>query len=116
VDPSLSYRCFQMVQTAQPRCHDQTITGHFWFYNFCADECMLYAADQCDRNVNKFRRWEDCEKCRQPGMAALQQEHTNSPQCEDFRAIWQAEQRAREEKRPSNRRRNYGDSRYRTRN
>ncbi|EDX06734.1 GD10853 [Drosophila simulans] len=116
VDPSLSYRCFQMVQTAQPRCHDQTITGQFWFYNFCADECMLYAADQCDRNVNKFRRWEDCEKCRQPEMAALQQEHTNSPQCEDFRAIWQTEQQAREEKRASSRRRNYAGSRYRIRN
>ncbi|XP_017115447.1 spondin-1 [Drosophila elegans] len=116
VDSSLSNRCFQMLQTVQPRCRDQTITGQFWFYNFCADECMLYAADPCDRNVNKFSRWEDCERCRQPEMAALQQEHTNSPECENLRVIWREEQRAKEEKRSSSGRRNYGGYRQRTRN
>ncbi|XP_017068836.1 spondin-1 [Drosophila eugracilis] len=108
VDSTLSNKCFQMVQTAQPRCQDQTITGQFWFYNFCADECMLFATDPCDRNINKFRRLEECERCRQPEMAALQQMHTNSAECQNFRNIWQAE------KRPSNRRRKYNN--YRQRN
>jgi len=116
MDSSLSNRCFQMVQTTQPRCQDQTVTGQFWFYNFCADECMLFATDQCDRNLNKFSRWEDCERCRQPEMAALLQEHSNSPECQNLREIWQTEERAREEKRASNRRRNYGGYRQRARN
>ncbi|XP_016981345.1 spondin-1 [Drosophila rhopaloa] len=116
VDSSLSNRCFQMLRTMQPRCRDQTITGQFWFYNFCADECMLYAADPCDQNVNKFSRWEDCEKCRQPEMAALQQQHTSSPECVNLREIWQEEKREREMKRGSSRRRNYGGYRQRTRN
>nr|XP_016927690.1 spondin-1 [Drosophila suzukii] len=116
MDSSLSNRCFQMVQTTQPRCQDQTVTGQFWFYNFCADECMLFATDQCDRNLNKFSRWEDCERCRQPEMGALLQEHSNSPECQNLREIWQTEERAREEKRASNRRRNYGGYRQRARN
>ncbi|KAH8401040.1 hypothetical protein KR009_002604 [Drosophila setifemur] len=116
IDPSLSTKCFQMLQTVQPRCQNQTITGQFWSYNFCADECMLYATDPCDRNVNKFSRWEECETCRQPEMAQLLQEHSDSPECHNLRAIWRAEQRAREEKRNGNRRRNYGGYGQRGRN
>ncbi|XP_017002762.2 spondin-1 [Drosophila takahashii] len=116
VDSSLANRCFQMLQTVLPRCPDQTITGQFWSYNFCADECMLFATDPCDRNFNKFSRLEDCERCRQPELAALQQEHSNSPECQNLRSIWQAEQRAREEKRAANRRRNYTGYRQRARN
>ncbi|KAH8386233.1 hypothetical protein KR200_007341 [Drosophila serrata] len=108
LDPSLSTRCFQMLQTAQPRCQNQTITGQFWFYNFCEDECMLFATDPCDRNVNKFSRWEECQKCRQPEMAAMQREASNSQECRNLRAVWLAEERARQEQRVASRRRNYG--------
>ncbi|KAH8285068.1 hypothetical protein KR054_004674 [Drosophila jambulina] len=108
LDPSLSTRCFQMLQTTQPRCQNQTITGQFWFYNFCEDECMLFATDPCDRNINKFSRWEECQKCRQPEMAAMQREATNSPECRNLRAIWLAEERARQEQRAASRRRNNG--------
>ncbi|XP_017147974.1 spondin-1 [Drosophila miranda] len=115
-DPVLSTRCFQMLHTVQPRCQNQTITGQFWFYNFCADECMLYATDPCDRNLNKFSRWEECEKCRLPEFAPLQQHRSNSPECQALRATWYAEERVREEQRATNRRRNYGGQRQRGRN
>ncbi|KAH8271532.1 hypothetical protein KR018_004692 [Drosophila ironensis] len=115
-DPSLTTKCFQMLQTTQPRCQNQTITGQFWFYNFCADECMLFATDPCDRNVNKFSRWEECQKCRLPEMERLQQEHSASPGCEELRAVWRAEQMAREEQRRPSRRRNYAGYRQRGRN
>ncbi|KAH8301613.1 hypothetical protein KR059_006588 [Drosophila kikkawai] len=114
---SLSTRCFQMLQTAQPRCQNQTITGQFWFYNFCEDECMLFATDPCDRNINKFSRWEECQKCRQPNLAAMQQEATNSQECRNLRAISMAEERARQEQRAASRRRNNGGyNRQRSRN
>lgn len=105
LDPSMSTRCFQMLQTAQPRCQNQTITGQFWFYNFCEDECMLFATDPCDRNVNKFRRWEECQKCRLPEMAPILREATNSAECRNLRAISLRKERARQE---ADRRRNHG--------
>ncbi|KAH8252232.1 hypothetical protein KR038_004946 [Drosophila bunnanda] len=117
LDPSLSTRCFQMLQTAQPRCQNQTITGQFWFYNFCEDECMLFATDPCDRNVNKFSRWEECQKCRQPEMAAMQRDASISQECRNLRAIWLAEERARQEQRAASRMRNNGGyNRHRGRN
>ncbi|ALC41845.1 CG30046 [Drosophila busckii] len=112
VDAYLSIRCFQMLGTSLPRCHDRTIVGNFWFYNYCADECMLFAADPCDRNVNKFSSLEACEQCRRPEFQQLQEKHSKSQACEMFLASWQAqekhlEQERQQKRRPSSRRRNY---------
>ncbi|EDW74398.2 uncharacterized protein Dwil_GK21895 [Drosophila willistoni] len=101
LDPDIpaSSHCFQMLNTVQPRCPDQTITGHYWFYNFCADECMIYAADLCDRNMNKFTRFEECEKCRVPQNAALLQQHKNSMQCQVILTALRAGETSRDEQR-----------------
>ncbi|XP_017039218.1 spondin-1 isoform X2 [Drosophila ficusphila] len=99
VNSSLANQCFKMLRTVRPRCTDQTVTGNFWFYNYCADECMLFASDVCDRNPNKFSRLEDCEKCRQPEMAALKLRYTNSLQCQTLREYMWTEKIEEEERR-----------------
>ncbi|EDV98194.1 spondin-1 isoform X2 [Drosophila grimshawi] len=109
----LSKRCFQMLRTIQPRCQNQTIVGHFWFYNFCADECMLFAADPCDRNVNKFSKWEQCEECRQPEFQMLQEQRSASQECHLILASQQAQQRNRQgERHYSNRWQNNGNQQW----
>lgn len=56
--------CFEPLQIFT--CLNPTVTGNFWFYNYCKDACMLYTADTCDRNSNKFNSFEMCElRCRQ---------------------------------------------------
>lgn len=111
-DPYMAKHCFQMLRT-NPSCQNQTIIGNFWFYNFCVDECMLYAADPCDRNVNKFSRWETCEECRGPEFQQLQQNAAASPECQNILAIKRAqEQFWNEERVNSNPRRNYGNRQW----
>ncbi|KAH8275874.1 hypothetical protein KR026_009129 [Drosophila bipectinata] len=116
LDTSLVNKCFQMLQTEQSRCFNQTIIGNFWFYNFCADECMLFATDTCDRNVNKFSRWEECQKCRLPELSSLQQQYSELPECQNLRESLEADTRSREEQRGKNRRRNYNNYRQSGRN
>ncbi|XP_023168709.2 spondin-1 [Drosophila hydei] len=114
-DANLAKRCFQMLRTNQPRCRNQTVVGHFWFYNFCVDECMLFAADPCDRNVNKFSRWEECEECRRSEFQQLQEQRSISHECEMILASQRAQQRNREEQRnsySSSRRRNNGNRQW----
>ncbi|XP_030554303.1 spondin-1 [Drosophila novamexicana] len=96
VDTYMSMRCFQMLRTNQPRCKNQTIVGHFWFYNFCVDECMLFAADPCDRNVNKFNKWEECEECRRPEFQQIQEQRSISQECQLILASQRAQQRYRD--------------------
>lgn len=112
-DPILSKNCFQMLRT-NPSCQNQTIVGNFWFYNFCADECMLYAADPCDRNVNKFSRWETCEECRRPEFQQIQQNAAASPECQNILTMQRAQQQfwSEEQRVNSNSRRNYGNRQW----
>lgn len=111
-DPIMSKNCFQMLRT-NPSCRNQTIVGNFWFYNFCADECMLYAADPCDRNVNKFTRWETCEECRRPEYQQLQQNAAASPECQNILTMQRAQQQFwNEERVNSNAGRNYGNRQW----
>jgi len=105
VEPYLSKRCFRMLQT-NPPCRNETITGNFWFYNFCLDECMLYASDSCDRNVNKFNRFEACEECRRPEFQQFQQRAAETEECKSIIAAHRADQQFwREEYRSHNRQR-----------
>ncbi|KAL7736313.1 hypothetical protein ACLKA6_014789 [Drosophila palustris] len=98
----LSKRCFQMLQTT-PLCKNDTITGNFWFYNFCTNECMIFAVDPCDRNVNKFSRLEACEEaCRRPEFQQLQQRASKSPECRAIIQSRQAEQHYWKEERRRN--------------
>lgn len=53
--------CYQPLNIVHD-CSEQRVVGNFWFYNYCADECMLYAADICDNNRNKFLSLERCEE------------------------------------------------------
>uniref|UniRef100_A0A1A9ZR78 Spondin-1 n=1 Tax=Glossina pallidipes TaxID=7398 RepID=A0A1A9ZR78_GLOPL len=49
------------------KCSDPTVIKNYWFYNVCTDQCMLFAADICDRNLNRFQSMENCEKvCQKP--------------------------------------------------
>lgn len=52
--------CYQPLNILNG-CIDPKVVGNFWFYNYCTDECMLYAADICDNNQNKFLSLEQCE-------------------------------------------------------
>lgn len=60
--PSLCYQPLHLENCSDPR-----VTDNFWFYNLCHNKCMLYAADICDNNLNRFTSLEKCEViCRQP--------------------------------------------------
>lgn len=63
--PRVPNYCYRLLRLEN--CSDPRITDNFWFYNLCEDECMLYAADICDNNINRFTSLEKCEvTCRQP--------------------------------------------------
>ncbi|XP_023308347.2 spondin-1 [Lucilia cuprina] len=53
--------CYQPLNIIRG-CIDQRVVGNFWFYNYCTDECMLFATDICDNNRNKFLSLEKCEE------------------------------------------------------
>ncbi|XP_075165996.1 spondin-1-like [Haematobia irritans] len=76
--------CFQPLSIVQ--CSDSRTVGNFWFYNFCTDECMLYAADICDPNTNKYPSMEKCEEqCAAPMRKFpnyLRRKQQNSPHCQ----------------------------------
>lgn len=58
--------CYQPLNIIHG-CIDPKVVGNFWFYNYCTDECMLYATDICDNNRNKFLSLEQCEEhCARP--------------------------------------------------
>ncbi|KAM7345254.1 spondin-1-like [Cochliomyia hominivorax] len=58
--------CYQPLNIIHG-CVDPKVVGNFWFYNYCTDECMLYATDICDNNRNKFTSLEQCEEhCARP--------------------------------------------------
>lgn len=103
----LSKRCFQMLQTT-PLCRNETIMGNFWFYNYCTNECMIFAVDPCDRNVNKFNRLEACEECRRPEFQQLQERASKTQECRVIIQSRQAEQQFWKEER---RRNNYNGRR-----
>lgn len=74
---------------------------------------MLYTADPCDRNVNKFSRWETCEECRRPEFQQIQQNAAASPECQNIQATQRAqEQFWNEERGYSYPRRNYGNRQW----
>ncbi|KAH8398980.1 hypothetical protein KR222_007355 [Zaprionus bogoriensis] len=91
IDPYMSMHCFQMLWTV-PTCKNETIIGNFWFYNFCTDECMIYTADPCDRNLNKYSRWETCQECRRPEFKQLQLRAAASPECQTIQNLQRAQQ------------------------
>ncbi|KAH8384614.1 hypothetical protein KR093_002647 [Drosophila rubida] len=107
IDEYMSKRCFQMLRTS-PSCQNDTILGNFWFYNFCSDECMLFAVDPCDRNVNKFSKWEACQECRRPEFKQQQMQAAELPECENILAAQRAQQQFwKEERIYTDPRRNY---------
>uniref|UniRef100_D3TMD4 Spondin n=1 Tax=Glossina morsitans morsitans TaxID=37546 RepID=D3TMD4_GLOMM len=60
--PQLCYKTLKNF-----KCSDPTVIKNYWFYNVCTDQCMLFAADICDRNLNRFQSMENCEKvCQKP--------------------------------------------------
>lgn len=64
--PAPPQYCYQPLNIIRD-CFDARVVGNFWFYNFCTDECMLYATDICDKNSNKFSSLEECEEtCANP--------------------------------------------------
>ncbi|XP_054736829.1 spondin-1 [Anastrepha obliqua] len=64
--------CFQKLKI--PRCFKSGVVKNYWFYNYCEDQCMLFTAESCDRNKNKFTSLEMCEEtCRPPGNEELLQ-------------------------------------------
>uniref|UniRef100_A0A1I8PW00 Spondin-1 n=1 Tax=Stomoxys calcitrans TaxID=35570 RepID=A0A1I8PW00_STOCA len=76
--------CYQPLSMVQ--CSDKRTVGNFWFYNFCTDECMLYASDICDPNTNKYPSMEKCEQqCARPMRNFphfLRRKQQNSPHCQ----------------------------------
>ncbi|XP_017476494.1 PREDICTED: spondin-1 [Rhagoletis zephyria] len=62
--------CFKTL-TMYP-CLSSGTVRNYWFYNYCEDECMLFSANSCDKNENKFTSLEMCEEtCRSPGNEEL---------------------------------------------
>ncbi|XP_062133083.1 spondin-1 [Drosophila sulfurigaster albostrigata] len=90
IDEYMERSCFQMIRTT-PNCHNETILGNFWFYNFCNDECMLFPVDVCDRNVNKFNKLEKCEECRRPQYKQLQLQAAESQECKNILSAQRAD-------------------------
>lgn len=76
--------CYQPLSIV--KCSDTRVISNSWFYNFCADECMLYASDICDPNTNKFTSLEKCEQhCAEPMRRVpnfLKRKQLESPFCQ----------------------------------
>ncbi|XP_067628122.1 spondin-1 [Eurosta solidaginis] len=55
-------------------CSKAREVRNYWFYNYCEDQCMLFTANSCDKNKNKFTSLETCEEtCRPPAYEELLQ-------------------------------------------
>ncbi|CAD7011921.1 unnamed protein product [Ceratitis capitata] len=68
--PKIPPYCFTLLKIRS--CKEKKPVRNYWFYNYCEDLCMLYTADTCDRNANKFNSLEACEEtCRPPGNEFL---------------------------------------------
>lgn len=66
----IPYYCLQSIKIYN--CPKKIALKNYWFYNYCEDICMLFTADKCDRNRNKFTSLESCEEtCRPPGSEFL---------------------------------------------
>ncbi|XP_058979646.1 spondin-1-like [Musca domestica] len=81
---SIPVHCYQPLSVVE--CSDNRVISNYWFYNFCTDECMLYAADICDPNTNKFPSFERCEQqCANPLRRLpnfLRRKQLQSPFCQ----------------------------------
>uniref|UniRef100_A0A1A9WV31 Spondin-1 n=1 Tax=Glossina brevipalpis TaxID=37001 RepID=A0A1A9WV31_9MUSC len=64
-DHNIPQFCYKSLKNF--KCNDTTVIKNYWFYSVCTDQCMLFAADICDRNLNRFQSMESCEKvCQKP--------------------------------------------------